>query len=280
MNVPHIPSIVKYLTIGFAAVAFSGAVGCTSMQGVDLLTWAKDAKNEGIQKYNDGKYDAAAGCFRNAIRQVPNDPESEYWLALCYEQTKSYHEAIDAYKTSLELMPAPGTAHYNRPMHDSAFDRLAHVVAANDPIGSEVDLIAQAAANGDTSEQYRLLGRIFRYRGDADTSLDNYRKSVQIQPDNFNAQREFGLYLEQLTQNEEAGQVLRDAYRLNHHDDLVNAGLRRIGIEPGPGLLEQERPVSSAKPAVMPPLPAVDPGLPMPASNTYAPSPDAPAPRD
>jgi tetratricopeptide (TPR) repeat protein len=280
MKLSHIRSVCKFLFIGVAATAFSGLVGCSSIQGMDLLTWAKDAKNEGIRKYNDGKYDAAAGCFRNAIRQDPTDPETEYWLALCYEQTHSYHEAIDAYKTSLQLMPAPGTAHYNRPMHDSAFDRLAHVVAANDPTGSEVDLIASAAAKGDASEQYRLLGRIFRYHGDADTSLDNYRKAVKLQPENFNAQRELGLYLEQLTQNEEAGQVLRDAYRINQHDDQVNAGLRRIGIEPGDSLLEQAAPISSMKPPVMPALPAVDPGLPTPAANTYTPSPESPAPRD
>jgi tetratricopeptide (TPR) repeat protein len=178
-------------------------------------------------------------------------------------------------------MPAPGTAHYNVAMHDSAFDRLAHVVASNDPTGSEIDLIANGAQKSDNSEQFRLAGRVFRYRGDADTALENYRRATQIQPDNFAAQREFGLYLEQLSQNDEAAQVLREAYRLNRHDDAVNNGLRRIGLQPGPDLIPQEQPLASSnRPAVMPATPAVDPGLPTPAANTYSPSPDAPAPRD
>jgi tetratricopeptide (TPR) repeat protein len=161
-------------------------------------------------------------------------------------------------------------------MHDNAFDRLAHIVAANDPTGSETDLIAQTAAQDNSSDEFRLLGRVLRYRGDADSGLENYHRAVQIDPSNFAAQREYGLYLEQLTQNQEAGQVLRDAYRINQNDEQVNSALRRIGMEPGPGLLT-EAPV--AHPA-MSPLPNSDPGLPTPAANTYVPSPDQPAPRD
>jgi tetratricopeptide (TPR) repeat protein len=261
------------LSISLLALAMAG---CSSVQGVDLLTWSNDAKRQGMQQYNDGRYAEAAGCFRNAIRQNPIDPESEFWLAMSYEQTQSYHEAIDAYKTALKLMPPAGTAHYSVSMHDNAFDRLAHIVAANDPTGSETDLIAQTAAQDNSSDEFRLLGRVLRYRGDADSGLENYHRAVQIDPSNFAAQREYGLYLEQLTQNQEAGQVLRDAYRINQNDEQVNSALRRIGMEPGPGLLT-EAPV--AHPA-MAPLPNSDPGLPTPAANTYVPSPDQPAPRD
>jgi tetratricopeptide (TPR) repeat protein len=265
------------LSIGAAGSLLVGIAGCSSVQGVDWLTWSNDAKRQGLQQYNDGRYAEAAGCFRNAIRQNPADPEAEYWLALSYEQTHSYHEAIDAYKTSLQLMPAPNTVHYSQGMHDNAFDRLAHIVASNDPTGSETDLIAQKAASENSSEEFRLLGRVFRYRGDADSSLENYRRAVQIEPSNFVAQREFGLYLEQLSQNQEAGQVLRDAYRINQRDDQVNGALRRIGMDPGPNLLATEEPVAHP---LMPPLPNSDPGLPTPAANTYTPSPDQPAPRE
>jgi cytochrome c-type biogenesis protein CcmH/NrfG len=244
----------------------------------DVLTWSNDAKRQGFQDYNDGKYAEAAGAFRNAIRQNPQDPESQYWLGMCYEQTESWHEAIDAYKTSLRLMPPANTVHYSISMHDSAFDRLARIVAEHDATGSETDLIAQSISQATPdSDDYRLLGRIFRFRGDADSALDNYRKAVHIDPDNFAAQRELGLYLEQLTQNQEAAQVLREAYRLNQRDDQVNAALRNIGVEPGPNLLAQEQPVARPYP---PSIPAADPGLPTPASNSEMPSPDAPAPRD
>jgi len=175
-------------------------------------------------------------------------------------------------------MPPPGTVHYSIGMHDSAFDRLAHIIASHDPTGTETDLVAQTAAQSHLSEDFRLLGRVLRFRGDADSALENYRRAVQIEPENFAAQRELGLYLEQLTQNQEAGQVLRDAYRLNQRDDQVNNALRRIGLEPGPDLLPHQQP--QARQITMPPLPSVDPGLPTPAANTAGPSPDVAPPRD
>jgi tetratricopeptide (TPR) repeat protein len=264
------------LAIGIAGGSLVLLTAC-GLDTQDVLTWSNDAKREGYQAYNDGRYAEAAGAFRNAIRQNPQDPESEYWLGMCCEQTESWHEAIDAYKSCLSLMPPPGTVHYSVSMHDSAFDRLAHIVAAHDATGGETDLIVQNISKDDPSEDYRLLGRIFRFRGDADSALDNYRKAVQTTPDNFAAQRELGLYLEQLTQNQEAGQVLRDAYRLNQNDAQVNAALRNIGMEPGPNLLAQEQ----AQPRPYPPsLPAADPGLPTPASSSEFPAADAPAPKD
>jgi len=55
---------------------------------------------------------------------------------------------------------------------------------------------------------------------------------VQLNPDNYVAQKELGLYLEVLGQNQEAGQVLRDAYRLNQQDQDIDTALRRIGMVP------------------------------------------------
>ena len=272
--------IFRGVLAGIAGAALVFLSGC-GMDSQNFLTWSQDAKRQGIQEYNDGRYAEAAGAFRNAIRQNPLDPDSEYWLALCYEQTHSWHAAIDAYKTFLQLMPPPGTVHYSQAMHDNAFDRLAHIVAANDPTGSETDLLVQTAAQSHQSEDYRLVGRVFRFRGDADSALENYRRAVQIEPENFAAQRELGLYLEALSQNQEAAQVLRDAYRLNQTDVLVNNALRRIGMEPGPELLAHRQPPARHQAQTMlPPVPAVDPGLPTPAASTAGPSGDIAPPRD
>lgn len=267
MSFSHHRKLGGMLSAGIAGLLLLGLFGC----GVEVLTWAKDAKRQGFQQYNDGKYAEAAGSFRNAIRQDPTDPESEYWLAMSYEQTQSWHEAIDAYKTCLNLMPPPTTARYDARMHNSAFDRLAHIVAQNDATGQEADLITQAAARDQSSEEYRLLGRIFRYRQDADTSLDDYRRATQLDPSNFKAQREYGLYLEMLGQNQEAGVALRDAYRLNQNDSAVNTALRRIGMEPGASLLVQNPPAHPSLPQI--PADNEDDGL-TPASHTVGPSSD------
>lgn len=223
------------------AAALGGAIVLSLAGCGDMLTWAADAKKQGIEQYNDGRYAEATGSFRNAARQDPTDPQTEYWLGLSYEQTHCYHEAINAYKTALRLQPDPSSVRFDHQMHDNAFDRLARVVAQTDTDNTETDLIVKTAADTKASDQYRLLGRIFRYRGDADTALENYRRAVQFAPDNYVAQKELGLYLEVLGQNQEAGQVLRDAYRLNQGDQDIDSALRRLGMVPGPGLLAQDQ---------------------------------------
>jgi tetratricopeptide (TPR) repeat protein len=247
MEVAMTLSRIKLLTSVLWA-ALGGAMVMSLVGCGDMLTWAAEAKRQGIEQYNDGRYAEAAGSFRNAARQDPIDPETEYWLGLSYEQTHSYHEAIVAYKTALRLQPDPSSVRFDHQMHDNAFDRLARVIAQTDSSSTETDLIVKTASDSRSSDDYRLIGRIFRYRGDADTALDNYRRAVQLNPDNYVAQKELGLYLELLVQNQEAGQVLRDAYRLNQQDQDIDTALRRIGMVPGPGLLAQGQLTRSAIP--------------------------------
>lgn len=226
--------------LGAAAILSLGA--CS-----DMLTYARDAKAQGIQQYDDGKYSDAAGSFANAARQDPTDAETEYWLGLSYEQTRNYHEAINAYKTSLALMPSPGTVKYSATVHDNSFERLARVVALTDTSNTETDLIIKKANDTRSSVDYQLLGRIFRYRLDADTAIQYYRSATTLDPDNFAAAKELGLYLEQLGQNQQAGMVLRDAYRLNQDDKDLNNALLRIGMVPGPQLLAQSQAAHAEK---------------------------------
>jgi Flp pilus assembly protein TadD len=264
-------SSVIWAALGGAMVMSLGGCG-------DMLTWAAQAKQQGIEQYNDGRYAQAAGSFRNAARQDPADPETEYWLGMSYEQIHCYHEAINAYKTALRLQPDPSSVRFDHQLHDNAFDRLARVVAQIDASNTETDLIVKTATDTKESDQYRLLGRIFRYRGDADTALDDYRRAVQLNPDNYVAQKELGLYLEVLGQNQEAGQVLRDAYRLNQQDQDIDTALRRIGMVPGAGLLAQDQVGHAGAPVQQSTEDELTPA--MPAAHISGPERDTAAPRD
>jgi len=266
-------SLHRVLLATVAAGSLCIVVGC----GTDMLTYAQDSKRAGIGEYNDGNYSDAVGSFQNAVRQDPRDAETEYWLGLSFEQTQNYHEAINAYKTSLAVMPEWGSARFNRALHDKAFDRLACVIALHDPANTEIDLLTSVADKNSSDIDYWLLGRIFRYRGDADTAMDDYHRSIQLNPSNFVVQKELGLYLVQLGQIQEASAVLRDAYRLNQYDDQVNGALRSVGMTPGPGLYTQDAPKT-----LPPAAPDMEPGIgPVaPASHIDAPDQSIPAPRD
>jgi tetratricopeptide (TPR) repeat protein len=257
-----------------AGMLFLSLTACNS----DMLTYAQDAKRAGMQQYNDGKYADATGSFKNAARQDPRDAETEYWLALSFEQTGDYHQAINSYKTCLGLMPHPNTATYNPALHDNAFERLARVVAATDTSGTETDLIVKTASDNKSAVDYQLLGRIFRYRSDADTAMEDYRQGTHLDPNNFAIAKELGIYLESLGQNQEASSVLRDAYRLNQNDKDLNGALERIGMSPGIDLLAQSRAQQGSHPAPQNNL-LPDPTLAIPAANRDGPS-DGTLPKD
>ena len=148
------------------------------------------------------------------------------------------------------------------------------MVALHDSTNTEIDLINTTAAAQKSDIDYWLLGRVFRYRGDADTAMDDYHRSIQLNPDNFVVQKELGLYLEQLGQIQEASAVLRDAYRLNQYDDQVNQALRNVGMTPGPGLYPQDAPKQ-----LPPAAPDVDTPA-APAAQVSGPDQQIPAPKD
>ena len=232
VNVKTIRIVRVVLTASLAGAALLSLGACG-----DMLTYAQDAKRAGIQQYADGDYPAAVGSFQSAARQDPRDADTEYRLGLSYEQVGSYHEAVVAYKTCLALLPSPANANYNAQLHENAFNRLSLVVALKDPSNVETDLIIKEAHDGQSASDYQMLGRIFRYRGDADTAIENYRQAISLDPENFGAAKEFGIYLVSLSQNQDATVVLRDAYRLNQNDSELNAALQKIGMVPGPDLM-------------------------------------------
>jgi tetratricopeptide (TPR) repeat protein len=266
MNFPILRAIPVLRAVGFS-VLLAAVCGCATSP----FTYSQDAKREGRKEFNDGRYVEAAASFKNAAQQNPTDADADYWMGMSYEGARDFHQAIDAYKTALAQMPQPTSPYYNRDLRLTVFDRLAHVVATADNANGEIDLILKEAMAEKSSEKYRLAGRIFRYRGDADSALDQYHQAITLDHENFAAQKELGLYLEQLSQNQEAAIALRDAYRLTPGDDEVNAALRRIGMVPGPSLLAQDKLI---KPFFN------EPGAATPAAQTSAPTPIVPQQRN
>ncbi len=61
--------------------------------------------NQGVKALNAGDAKAAAGFFRKAIKEEPNDPDSHRELARALAQTGDYQEAVDQLKTYLKLKP-------------------------------------------------------------------------------------------------------------------------------------------------------------------------------
>src|SRR5438046_2056514 len=96
---------------------------------------------------------------------------------------------------------------------------------------SEVTALSRRAQGSTTGEEWFILAKAFRLRGDADRAIDAYTRAARVAGENFSIRKEFGLYLlDPLAQNQEAEYWLRMANRLDSRDAEVNAGLAKLGV--------------------------------------------------
>jgi Tfp pilus assembly protein PilF len=266
-----LPRSFLFIVLGAALLATGGCA--------DQITFSNDSRAEGERLMANKDYTAAAGAFRNAVRQEPRDFRSHYYLGMCYEETAQPQLAIKCYKTALDVYGArSGVAggSEDREYHARMLDRLARCVAASDPRDVELNALEAQAKAQPTSERLLILARIYRLRNDPDSALPRYNSAIIYGKENFQAFKEYGLYLLELgsvtqsrIQLDDAALQLRRAYALNAEDEEVNTGLRRLGKIPGPSMKDQSQ---LAKPTVPKgPLPEIKIGGGASANSPVAP---------
>ncbi len=101
----------------------------------------------------------------------------------------------------------------------------------------------------NTAEDWFLLAKVYRLKGDADLAIDAYRRAAHWDINSFAIRREMGLYLlDPLNQRKDSEYYLRQAYRLNPNDEAVNNALDRLGVAPLPAY-------EAKQPEYAPPVP-------------------------
>ena len=207
---------------------FTFISGCT-----DVITYANKSREEGLRLYNERAIADAAGAFRNAIRQDPRDYQSQFYLGVCYDDLNQHHQAFSQFHISLDVMTQLGRNYYDPEFRQRVLDAYGASIARHDQNDSEINALEKRAAAGTKGEEWFILAKAFRIRGDADRAIDSYNRAARAAGDDFNIRREFGLYLlDPLNQTKEAEYWLRQASRLNSHDDAVNAALEKLGVNP------------------------------------------------
>jgi len=227
-----------------------GVGGCA-----DVLTYSKDAQQEGAKLYRQGDYANAAGAFRNSVRQNPQNYEGYYWLGASYEKLKQYQLAIAAYNSARAIIGTTTSGKYDEEYHDKILLGISSAVAKCDQRDIETNVIQRTAQERGTADNWFILAKVYEFRGDADSAIDAYNRAALLEPNNFMIQKNYGLFLERLGQAQRAEGPLRRAYSLNNQDEQVATALRRIGVVPGPSLNDPDQ---LAKPMIPKgPLPEV-----------------------
>ena len=150
-----------------------------------------------------------------------------------------HQQAVAVYKASVYTAKLTLEGQENKQFRLLTLDGLANVVAKHDPKDVELDLLENKAKSGKVAENWFVVAKVYRLRGDVDSALDAYNRAALMDQKDFGIMKEYALYLEQVGQIPRATQSLRKAYALNNTDPEVNAALRRVGIVPGPAVNSQ-----------------------------------------
>lgn len=222
-----------------AAGLFAGALpGCSTS---NVVTFSESDRKEGIRLIEQERYTDAASHFRQQVRRDPADYKGHYYLGVCYERTGQRQQAIHAYKASLDTMSTTLAGQEDKAFRANIIDALASAIAKYDSSDTELNTIEQFARDQQSAEGYYTLAKIYQYKGDADSAIDSYNRAMLLAPKDFYIARDQGLYLEQMGQKQLAEAPLKRAYTLNSADTNVNAALRRIGIIPGPAIMDEKQ---------------------------------------
>lgn len=228
-------SIARSSARGFLFLVL-GAASLLAMTGcADLVTYANRSRAEGKRLYDEKSYTDAAGAFRNAIRQDPRDYESHFYLGVCYDELGRHQQAFPQYQTSLDIMARYMEGQYDFEFRQMMLETMAKSIAKNDSNDAELNSLEARAKQSNSAEDWFLVAKVYRLRGDADRAMDAYRRAAKWDTESFVIRKEFGLYLlEPLNQRKDAEYFLRQAYRINSWDSSVNGALEKLGVVPLP----------------------------------------------
>jgi Flp pilus assembly protein TadD len=216
---------------------------------------------EGVELYNRADYENAVGAFRNAVRSDPRDYRSQYYLGVTYERLNNVQQAIQSYKSALEVMKETPAGRDDVDFHQIVMNTLATAIAKYDVNHLEQDLLSQQGANAKLdsnarADAYFLLAKVERYRRDADSALQAYYKASEMNRDDFWLQKEAGLYLLQLGQGNRAVKAIQRANQLRSRDTEVLAAMKQLRLTPAPSMMQGESGPKTVFPSR--PLPAVE----------------------
>lgn len=225
----------RMLAVSVAIVSLG--TGCA-----ELITYSNQSNEQGEKLAAQGQYEDAAGAFANATEQNPRNYKAFYNLGQSYEKLGRDQQALQSYRTALEVMPTSDTGRSDFAFRDKAVDALAKCVAKSDARDAEITLLQDKAARSGTPVDWFVVARTFAELGDADNAFDAYDRALLASgKGDASIAKSYGLYLVQVNQRKHAEVVLVKAYQLNPEDAEVASALRQIGIVPGPSLLEPDQ---------------------------------------
>src|SRR2546421_2338860 len=145
-----------------------------------FLTKFEEPQAQGLRLYQEKNYTEAAGAFRNAIRKDPRDYKSHYYMAVALDADGRYQEAIEAYRTALDVQNVTYEGQDDKAFRQKILEGLGMTVAKSDPHDTQLNQFEHQAKASQRSEDFFVLAKIYRYRRDPDLALENYQHGALL----------------------------------------------------------------------------------------------------
>ncbi|MFO8057553.1 MAG: tetratricopeptide repeat protein [bacterium] len=130
-----------------------------------------DPYSEGMNLLEQGKYEAAAEFFYQAVKENPEDARAHHQLGYSYSRLKMYKEAIKQYQKALELKPEYFEARLN----------LGTVYLKNRQAKKALEELKKAVELKPKNETARVnLAWAYYYNLELDKAAEHRQKAVEL----------------------------------------------------------------------------------------------------
>jgi len=158
------PCLTNTIRLAVLVVLLLAVGGCENM-----ICWNYEEPREvGLKAYQQQRYADAAGAFRVAINKNSCDYESYYYLGCSLQSLRAYHEAIENYKASLDVMKVTYAGRMDMDFRLKTMDALASAIVHGDNHDAELTTMEDQARRQQSVWDYYELGKIYRLRGHAE----------------------------------------------------------------------------------------------------------------
>jgi len=182
---------------------------------------ATESFNRGMAFAKEGKTDAAAQAFGEAIRLKPDFLEAHFALGVLLARRNKEHdnEAMHEFLEVLRLNPRDADSHINL---SNLFERQGDFAASAGEMGKAVEL---APPRGDL---YLVLGQKQFRAGRYEDAIQSFREALRLQAPPADAHYGLGLSMRALRRMEEAAPEFRAVLAVNPRHAGAHFELGRI----------------------------------------------------
>ncbi|HTV48757.1 MAG TPA: tetratricopeptide repeat protein [Phycisphaerae bacterium] len=166
---------------------------------------AEGLRNQGLQLYQEGDYDAALDKFNQALTYNESEPRANYYAGVTEYKLGKYEQAAYYYKMAWTVDPDYGDVKA----------ALANTLIKEGKTNEAMNFLERnAALTGQISDRL-LVAQFYQKIGDLDDAKVNYERCVALAQDDPTILMQAGIFYDSIGQKDQAITVYEQAYRID-----------------------------------------------------------------